>query len=48
MTCGKRLVDARTNYAELWDSLNAKTHPWWGNWPVWAYTFERVAGEGKP
>lgn len=29
-------------YAELWDSLNAKTHPWASNPYVWVLTFRRV------
>lgn len=29
-------------YAELWDSINRKTHPWASNPWVWALTFKRV------
>lgn len=29
-------------YADLWDSINGKKHPWESNVWVWAYTFRRV------
>lgn len=28
-------------FGELWDSINAKRHPWTSNPWVWVYTFER-------
>ena len=36
--------NARHQYEELWDSINAKKHPWASNPWVWALTFRRVSG----
>ena len=33
-------------FAELWDSIHGKTHPWSENCWVWAYTFKRI--EARP
>jgi len=34
--------DAMWLYAKLWDSINAKTHPWSSNPWVWVIEFKRV------
>lgn len=33
---------ARVSFATLWDSINAKKHPWESNPWVWVYDFERI------
>jgi len=33
---------AKTLFVELWDSINAKTHPWESNPWVFAYTFKTI------
>lgn len=33
---------ARVSFATLWDSINAKKHPWESNPWVWLYDFERI------
>lgn len=33
---------ARVSFATLWDSINAKKHPWKSNPWVWVYDFERI------
>ena len=38
--------NAADAFADLWDSINGKTHPWESNPYVWAYTFKRL--EVKP
>jgi len=35
--------DSIAAFAQLWDSLNGKTHPWASNCWVWAYTFKVVS-----
>ncbi len=37
---GNCIVNA---YAELWDSINGKTHPWESNPWVWAISFRKIA-----
>lgn len=37
--------DVRSTFAALWDSINAKSHPWASNPWVWVVEFERVAQE---
>lgn len=32
----------RKGFAELWDAINGKSHPWAGNPWVWAVTFKRI------
>ena len=36
------LGKARVSFATLWDSINAKKHPWESNPWVWVYDFERT------
>lgn len=35
-------IDAVWSFQTLWDSINAKKHPWESNPWVWVYDFERV------
>lgn len=41
MTC-QTLWPARAKFAELWDSINAKTHPWASNPWVWVVEFRTL------
>ena len=34
--------DPITSFQSLWDSINAKKHPWKSNLWVWVYEFERI------
>ena len=34
--------DPITSFQSLWDSINAKKHPWKSNPWVWVYDFERI------
>ena len=36
----------RSVFADLWDSLNAKKHPWSSNPWVWVVEFKRIGGAG--
>lgn len=36
------LIPAVDSFKSLWDSINAKKHPWSSNPWVWAITFERI------
>lgn len=43
-TVGEYTGPARSEFAALWDSINAKSHPWASNPWVWVVEFERVGG----
>lgn len=36
------LLDAKNSFQTLWESINAKKHPWSLNPWVWVYDFERI------
>jgi hypothetical protein len=35
----------RESFKNLWDSINAKSHPWASNPWVWAVEFEKIEKE---